>query len=78
MDKPRWLDVILAALVFGLLIAVIFLFVENVELRLDDRDRKHQMETLIRWHIHVSAQLEMDPVIDGTEESDNAERRTKE
>ena len=73
MDKPRWLDVILVALVFGLLVAVVFLFVENVELRLDVRDRKHQMETLIRWHIHVSAQLEMEPVIGQAKENEDDE-----
>ena len=73
MDKPRWLDVILVAAVAGLLIAVVFLFVENVELRLDNRDRKHQMETLIRWHIHLSAQLEIEPVIGQDKENEDDE-----
>ena len=80
-ERPRWLDMLFAILLVGLLVANVFLFEENRELRRAQRDRKLQLEKLKDWHIHVSSELsarglDVEPVFTAEDlENDHAERR---
>ncbi len=59
----RLIDVLLVGAVSLLLACCLFLVLGLIELRRQNHALKEQMETLIRWHIYVSAKLDEQPVI---------------
>ena len=56
-EKPRWFDLILACVVVGLSVAVVFLFMGYLDARQDKRSMGGKLEKLKDWHIHVSSEL---------------------